>query len=66
MINQIGKIKNFDYEKFEYILFSSDIFYEAEKHIIELMKKNSYPRFIQSEHYRNLLQNAPNPLPKKA
>lgn len=42
-----------------------DIFYEAEKHIFELMKKNSYPRFIQSEHYRTLLQNAPNPLPKK-
>ena len=43
-----------------------EIFFEAEKHIIELMKKNSYPRFIQSEQYRNLLQNAPNPLPKKA
>jgi hypothetical protein len=42
-----------------------EIFFEAEKHIIELMKKNSYPRFIQSEHYRNLLHNAPNPLPKK-
>ncbi|CAF0794481.1 unnamed protein product [Rotaria sordida] len=42
-----------------------DIFIEAEKHIIELMKKNSYPRFIHSEHYRNLLQNATNPLPKK-
>lgn len=42
-----------------------EIFLEAEKHIIELMKKNSYPRFIQSEHYRNLLQNAPNPVPKK-
>jgi hypothetical protein len=47
-------------------LYSSEIFFEAEKHIIELMKKNSYPRFIQSEHYRNLLQNASNPLPKKA
>ena len=46
-------------------LFFSEIFLEAEKHIIELMKKNSYPRFIQSEHYRNLLQNAPNPIPKK-
>jgi len=43
-----------------------EIFFEAEKHIIELMKKNSYPRFIQSENYRTLLQNAPNPLPKKA
>lgn len=42
-----------------------DIFLEAEKHIIELMKKNSYPRFIQSDYYRNLLQNAPNPVPKK-
>ena len=42
-----------------------EIFAEAEKHIIELMKKNSYPRFIQSEYYRNLLQNAPNPVPKK-
>lgn len=41
------------------------MFMEAEKHIVELIKKNSYPRFIQSEHYRNLLQNAPNPLPKK-
>lgn len=30
------------------------------------MKKNSYPRFIQSEQYRNLLQNAPNPVQKKA
>ena len=29
------------------------------------MKKNSYPRFIQSEQYRNLLQNAPQPIPKK-
>ncbi|CAF5144920.1 unnamed protein product, partial [Rotaria sp. Silwood1] len=38
---------------------------EAEKHIHELMKKNSYSRFIQSEQYRNLLQNAPNPLAKK-
>ncbi|CAF0877532.1 unnamed protein product [Adineta ricciae] len=42
-----------------------EIFLEAEKHIIELMKKNSYPRFIQSEQYRNLLQNASNPVPKK-
>ncbi|CAF4918043.1 unnamed protein product, partial [Rotaria sp. Silwood1] len=42
-----------------------DIFMEAEKHIHELMKKNSYSRFIQSEQYRNLLQNAPNPLAKK-
>ena len=42
-----------------------EIFLEAEKHIIELMKKNSYPRFISSEYYRNLLQNAPNPVPKK-
>jgi len=42
-----------------------EIFLEAEKHIIELMKKNSYPRFLQSEQYRNLLQNAPNPVPKK-
>lgn len=46
--------------------YCREIFLEAEKHIIELMKKNSYPRFIQSEQYRNLLQNAPNPLPKKA
>jgi len=38
---------------------------EAEKHIVELMKKNSYPRFIQSEQYRNLLLNASNPVPKK-
>ncbi|CAF4355847.1 unnamed protein product, partial [Rotaria magnacalcarata] len=37
-----------------------EMFIEAEKHIVELMKKNSYPRFIQSEHYRNLLQNALN------
>ncbi|CAF0742415.1 unnamed protein product [Rotaria sordida] len=44
---------------------SREIFFEAEKHIIELMKKNSYPRFMQSENYRNLLQNAPNPVPKK-
>jgi len=44
---------------------SRETFLEAEKHIIELMKKNSYPRFIQSEYYRNLLQNAPNPMPKK-
>ena len=43
----------------------SEIFLEAEKHIVELMKKNSYPRFIQSEQYRNLLQNASNPVPKK-
>ncbi|UJR23707.1 hypothetical protein I4U23_026688 [Adineta vaga] len=42
-----------------------EIFLEAEKHIVELMKKNSYPRFIQSEQYRNLLQNASNPVPKK-
>ena len=49
----------------EFRWFFREIFLEAEKHIIELMKKNSYPRFIQSEQYRNLLQNAPNPLPKK-
>jgi hypothetical protein len=48
-----------------FIGLSRDIFYEAEKHILELMKKNSYPRFIQSELYRNLLQTAPNPVPKK-
>ncbi|CAF1167305.1 unnamed protein product [Adineta ricciae] len=42
-----------------------EIFFEAEKHIIELIKKNSYPRFIQSEVYRSQMQNAPNPLPKK-
>ncbi|CAF1348894.1 unnamed protein product [Rotaria magnacalcarata] len=44
---------------------SREMFFEAEKHIIELMKKNSYPRFVQSEQYRNLLQTAPNPVPKK-
>ncbi len=43
----------------------SEILLEAEKHIVELMKKNSYPRFIQSEQYRNLLLNASNPVPKK-
>ena len=42
-----------------------DIFCEAEKHILELMKKNSYSRFIQSDQYRDLLQSAPNPVPKK-
>ncbi|CAF0772180.1 unnamed protein product [Didymodactylos carnosus] len=42
-----------------------DIFIEAERHIIELIKKNSYSRFIQSEYYRQLLMNAPNPMPKK-
>lgn len=45
--------------------YFSEMFLEAEKHIYELMKKNSYPRFIQSEYYRNLLQNAPNPMPKR-
>jgi len=42
-----------------------DIFFEAEKHIYELMKKNSYPRFEQSEQYRNLLEKAIIPAPKK-
>jgi spore coat protein CotF len=47
------------------LILYREIFLEAEKHIIELMKKNSYPRFLQSEQYRNLLQNASNPIPKK-
>jgi regulator of G-protein signaling len=42
-----------------------DIYYEAEKHIYELMKKNSYPRFAQSEQYKKLLENAIIPAPKK-
>jgi hypothetical protein len=65
LITLLGKMTIFIFHIPVY-LFHREIFYEAEKHIIELMKKNSYPRFIQSEQYRNLLQNAPNPLPKKA
>ena len=42
-----------------------DVFYEAEKHIYELMKKNSYPRFAQSELYKELLANAIIPAPKR-
>ena len=42
-----------------------DIFYEAEKHIYELMKKNSYPRFAKSEQYKQLLEKAIIPAPKK-
>ena len=45
--------------------FLRDMFYEAEKHIYELMKKNSYPRFEQSEQYKNLLEKATIPAPKK-
>ncbi|RNA14130.1 Regulator of G- signaling 7 [Brachionus plicatilis] len=45
---------------------SRTIFYEAEKHIFELMKKNSYSRFEQSEIYKNLLEKAIIPAPKKS
>lgn len=68
LIIQLGKKEQYPIEinRRKQIRFFREIFFEAEKHIIELMKKNSYPRFIQSEQYRHLLQNAPNPLPKKA
>ena len=65
LIVLLGKMK-ISFFKIYSFCFSSEIFFEAEKHIIELMKKNSYPRFLQSEQYRNLLQNAPNPIAKKA
>jgi len=31
-------------------------FYEQQRHIYDLMKFDSYPRFIRSEHYRKLVQ----------
>ena len=42
-----------------------DLFYEAEKHIYELMKKNGYSRFAQSDQYKDLLANAIIPAPKR-
>ena len=50
---------------FFFVDFIRDIFYEAEKHIYELMKKNSYPRFEQSDQYKELLANAIIPAPKR-
>ena len=35
-----------------------DIFFDAEHHIYELMKKNVYPRFLQSEQYKKMLETA--------
>ncbi|KAI0983282.1 hypothetical protein GJ496_000816, partial [Pomphorhynchus laevis] len=37
----------------------------AEQHIFELMKKNSYNRFLNSDFYQNLLRNAPIQITKK-
>ncbi|KAL7677466.1 hypothetical protein ACOME3_003704 [Neoechinorhynchus agilis] len=39
--------------------------FDAEMHIYELMKKNSYPRFISSEFYKQLINSAPVPVTKK-
>jgi hypothetical protein len=40
-------------------------FAEAEKHIYELMKKNSYQRFIVSDQYKIMLEKALVPETKK-
>ena len=38
----------------------------AADHIFDLLlKKDCYPRFLRSEHYKNLLTNATNPTSKK-
>jgi hypothetical protein len=42
-----------------------DSFAEAEHHIYELMKKNVYPRYLQSEIYKSMLDKAPIPSNKK-
>ena len=41
------------------------IFHEAEEHIYKLIKNDCYPRFIRSEHYKNLIQNAIPPTSKR-
>ena len=56
------KLKKF---KFSSSFSKRDIFLEAEKHIYELMKKNSYQRFEQSEQYKALLEKAIIPSSKK-
>ncbi|KAK6169189.1 hypothetical protein SNE40_020287 [Patella caerulea] len=40
-------------------------FEAAKEHIYTLMKKDSYPRFLRSEHYKSLLANAFAPFGKK-
>ena len=40
-------------------------FQVAQEHIFLLMKKDSYARFLRSEHYKNLVANALQPEGKK-
>lgn len=40
-------------------------FAAAQEHIFLLMKKDSYARFLRSEHYKHLLSNAVQPEGKK-
>ncbi|ESP04040.1 hypothetical protein LOTGIDRAFT_110451 [Lottia gigantea] len=40
-------------------------FEAAKEHIYTLMKKDSYPRFLRSDHYKTLLSNALTPFSKK-
>ncbi|XP_076323145.1 regulator of G-protein signaling 7-like isoform X1 [Tachypleus tridentatus] len=37
----------------------------AQEHVFSLMKKDSYPRFLRSEHYKNLIRNAQQTAQKK-
>ena len=47
------------------VLCSRYTFDAALDHIFLLMKKDSYARFLRSDHYKNLQANAVNPCPKK-
>lgn len=38
---------------------------EAQEHVFNLMKKDSYPRFLRSDNYRNILENAGHSSQKK-
>ena len=44
------------------ILHTRNTYDKAAEHVyLLLLKKDCYPRFIRSEHYKNLLANAINP-----
>jgi len=55
-LNLFDELRNQLEDRIKHQSYSGDMFDEARAEVFNLMKRSSYPSFLSSQHYRELMQ----------